>query len=207
MICPVCSKEFVPKRNGRGGTITCSILCGHLHNTKFHIRSCPCGKQFKPRHELQKYCSHSCARSYGSPTRLGTGKPSESRECLGCGKIILGGPNIYCDNICQSIRSKKIKFGRIESSGSGRGFSARFVKSYLRETSGTVCSICKNTTWNGEEIPLVMDHVDGNPENWNLSNLRLVCGNCDMQLPTYKGKNRGSGRHCRRQRYKDGKSY
>lgn len=27
-----------------------------------------------------------------------------------------------------------------------------------------------------------------------LDNLRLVCGNCDMQLPTYKSKNKNSDR-------------
>jgi len=40
-----------------------------------------------------------------------------------------------------------------------------------------------------------------------LKNLRLVCGNCDMLLPTYKSKNKGNGRHNRRKRYAEGKSY
>jgi len=56
-------------------------------------------------------------------------------------------------------------------------------------------------------MPLVLDHVDGNSENNKLENFRLVCGNCDMQLPTYKNKNKGNGRHYRMKRYKEGKSY
>ena len=56
-------------------------------------------------------------------------------------------------------------------------------------------------------MPVVMDHIDGNSDNWLDSNLRLVCGNCDMQLPTYKNKNKGKGRHSRRLRYQQGKSY
>lgn len=52
-----------------------------------------------------------------------------------------------------------------------------------------------------------MDHIDGNSDNWSLDNLWLVCGNCDMLLPTYKGKNIGNGRYKRRERYKQGKSY
>jgi hypothetical protein len=52
-----------------------------------------------------------------------------------------------------------------------------------------------------------MDHIDGNSENNHLSNLRLVCGNCDMLLPTYKSKNKGNGRAYRRERYANGKSY
>jgi len=56
-------------------------------------------------------------------------------------------------------------------------------------------------------IPLVLDHIDGNSENWAIENLRLVCGNCDMLLPTYKSKNRGRGRAYRRDRYASGKSF
>lgn len=59
----------------------------------------------------------------------------------------------------------------------------------------------------GEKVPLVLDHIDGNSENNNEENLRYVCGNCDMQLPTYKAKNIGNGRYYRRERYKEGKSF
>jgi hypothetical protein len=50
----------------------------------------------------------------------------------------------------------------------------------------------------GQPIPLVVDHIDGNPTNHAITNFRLVCGNCDMQLPTYKAKNKGNGRKYRR---------
>jgi len=45
-----------------------------------------------------------------------------------------------------------------------------------------------------QPVPLVLDHIDGHFENNNEENLRLVCGNCDMQLSTYKSKNIGNGR-------------
>lgn len=63
---------------------------------------------------------------------------------------------------------------------------------------------------NGEQkVPIIkiVDYIDGNSGNWYFNNLRLVCGNCDMQLPTYKSKNKGNGRHYRIQRRKDGLSF
>jgi len=44
------------------------------------------------------------------------------------------------------------------------------------------------------KIPLVSDHIDGDPKNNNLDNFRIICNNCDSILPTFKGKNRGKGR-------------
>lgn len=35
-----------------------------------------------------------------------------------------------------------------------------------------------------------MDHIDGNPKNTRLSNVRLLCPNCHSQTDTYTGKKR-----------------
>ena len=54
---------------------------------------------------------------------------------------------------------------------------------------------------------VALEHIDGDSTNNRLETLRLVCPNCDSQLPTFKARNRGKGRAWRRQRYADGKSY
>lgn len=80
-------------------------------------------------------------------------------------------------------------------------------KRILKELQGKSCQICGTSEWMGKELMLIMDHIDGDSENWSLNNLRLICSNCDSQTDTYKSKNRGNGRFTRRQRLQEGKSY
>ena len=70
----------------------------------------------------------------------------------------------------------------------------RRVKRYLIHKHGHECMICGLTEWRGVQIPLVSDHIDGNSENNELSNFRIICNNCDSILPTFKAKNTGKGR-------------
>lgn len=51
------------------------------------------------------------------------------------------------------------------------------------------CSKCNLKEWMGKQIPVQLDHIDGNPENNNLDNLRILCPNCHAQTDTYCGKN------------------
>jgi hypothetical protein len=91
--------------------------------------------------------------------------------------------------------------GKIEekiSSGEYRKYCEthirRMVKIYLTKNFGHTCQICGISEWQGMPAPLVCDHVDGNSCNNDLANFRLVCANCDAQLPTFKSKNKGRGR-------------
>jgi hypothetical protein len=86
-----------------------------------------------------------------------------------------------------------------------KAINYRQVKAYLLERYGNICSICKLEKWLNKPIPLVLDHKDGNYMNNALNNCRLVCHNCDAQLPTYKNKNKGNGRLSRRKSYKENK--
>jgi len=52
------------------------------------------------------------------------------------------------------------------------------------------CAICKTGPhWNGNPMPLILDHINGINNDNRLENLRFVCSNCDSQLPTYKSRN------------------
>lgn len=51
------------------------------------------------------------------------------------------------------------------------------------------CEICGISDWNGKEISIQLDHIDGNSHNHLLDNLRMICPNCHSQTETYCGKN------------------
>jgi hypothetical protein len=52
-----------------------------------------------------------------------------------------------------------------------------------------ICGICSIANWNGKVLSLHLDHIDGNPKNNLITNLRLLCPNCHSQTETYCGKN------------------
>jgi len=77
----------------------------------------------------------------------------------------------------------------------------RHAKRLLIHKEGHGCNICGTSVWMGQPVPLVCDHISGDSGDNRLENFRLVCPNCDAQLPTYKSKNKGRGRKYDREYY------
>ena len=148
-----------------------------------------------------KFCGKSCAAKYNNKIY----KVKEKPKCLHCQSELQRGRK-YCSNKCQGALVKK---GIRDKILAREWVDARHLKSYLIELSGPVCSECnwskKNPVTN--KVPIEIDHIDGNASNNVLENVRLLCPNCQALTPTYKALNIGNGRHYRRQRYKEGKSY
>lgn len=68
----------------------------------------------------------------------------------------------------------------------------RLIEAGLKEK---VCEICGLKEWRGREVPLELNHMNGDRFDHRLENLQILCPNCHAQTPSYRGKNLG--------RYKD----
>ena len=53
------------------------------------------------------------------------------------------------------------------------------------------CERCGRQEWQGEQIPLELDHVNGDRRDNQLVNLRLLCPNCHALTPTFRSRNWG----------------
>jgi hypothetical protein len=179
MLCTNCNQETNNKK-------FCSLSCSASTNNRLYPK-----KQKRPRKISQPKKS---ARKYNPTKRIL--KPFNN--CLHCDKLTKRVS--YCSNMCCSnnIFIKRVeevdKLGYIYDS-TKFNTSASFAKRYLKHKHGNYCSICKiNSTWKNKPLILVLDHINGHSNDWSISNLRLVCPNCDSQLPTFKSKNKGNGR-------------
>lgn len=188
-------------------------FCNHSCSAKFsnaNRRVSPITKD-KIRSSLQKYATsigkHICIKNTYTKTCTSCGviydttsiKSKRCRQCIDIAKlkthkcVICDVPcsNKTCSIKCTSLY-KKQKTNSLILTGIATG--TKSLKRYLIDSRGHVCEICKSSEWMGNPIPLIMDHINGRAADNSLDNLRLVCPNCDHQLPTFGSKNKHSDR-------------
>ena len=118
--------------------------------------------------------------------------------------------NHYCSE-CQPIKHRKRleeeyeiyiqKWKRGEVSGlRGKYQISKHIVRYLFKKYENKCCECGWSEINKYtgNIPLEVEHVDGDYTNCYEENLKLLCPNCHSLTPTYKGANRGNGRKNRK---------
>ena len=64
----------------------------------------------------------------------------------------------------------------------------RLLKEKLLQNKCDVCGM--GPTWQNKPITLRLDHINGIRNDHRITNLRLVCPNCDSQLSTFCGRNK-----------------
>ena len=101
----------------------------------------------------------------------------------------------YCSNKCQfEYQWIHRTVLRIET-GNLSDTSRKVLKRYLIWKHGNKCSLCGvHNSWQGKELVLQIDHIDGDSDNNVPNNLRLLCPNCHSQTETYGSKGIGNKR-------------
>ena len=74
------------------------------------------------------------------------------------------------------------------------------IKTYLLKKYNNKCGRCGWGEMNvyTQNIPLEVEHIDGNYMNNKEENLILLCPSCHSLTQTYKGANRNHGRQGRK---------
>jgi len=148
-----------------------------------------------------KFCGHTCSASFNNRLR------AKTFQCQNCGNINpeRKSPGKYCDRNCQIEAEYKEKDKLVEA---GNASNSGQMKKYLLRKHGNVC-MSPTCAWDFTKVQInvELEHQDGNSDNNTLGNCILLCPNCHSLTPTYKAKNKGNGRHYRRVRRAEGKSF
>jgi len=131
------------------------------------------------------------------------------QSCLYCSKKLPAYASKYCSNQCQSNHRYKeyINRWKLGQETGSRGVNTKNLSGHiLRYIFSKYDSKCTECGWNTVNIhtgniPLEVDHIDGDSENNTEDNLILLCPNCHSLTNTYKNQNKGHGRLWRRERY------
>ena len=162
-----------------------------------------CGKIMLEKYGSGRFCSRACANSRDksgvAKTSIRVTKSPKVYICENCGKEFFKqkGSGKFCCSECAAayrIAAHYNEYLKDNSIAWGQRNMQQYKKHFLEEQNHC-CAICgMKDEWNGKQLVFILDHIDGNADNNNRDNLRLVCPNCDSQLDTFKSKNKKSAR-------------
>lgn len=136
-----------------------------------------------------RFCSETCARGFSTKAKRNEINKKVSEKLLGQKRM----PHIFSNEKWKKIKEKrdatyreKLLNAEYDTLG-----SESLKKRIILEQHGA-CNNCKLSEWLGNEIPLELEHIDGNHHNNERSNLEALCPNCHSLTPTWRGRNKSN---------------
>ena len=159
-----------------------------------------CQKPLTYEQKIRKlvFCSQSCNASFNNKRR----PKLKKNNCLNCNEECNHNRSKYCSIKCQ----KEFEYNDYinnwldgRETGNVKSGCSTTIKKYLKETRGEKCELCGWNKVNKKtgNVPIEIDHIDGNYTNNRPENLRIVCPNCHSLQETHKALNKGKGRKYR----------
>lgn len=191
--CLQCGKEL-NKNQKKFCSRSCAATYNNLHRDKLIYEKIK--NTLKNKTALQKKDKNS---KKIKNTLITNKRKKKIRYCLYCNKELTTKQNIFCCIDCASLYQSKLKYQHFLDNPDNYCYSTYNPRKYIREhilqEQNYKCDICGcEQIHNNKPLVFILDHIDGNAANNYRNNLRMICPNCDSQLPTYKSKNKSSAR-------------
>ena len=158
-----------------------------------------CGTSFEPTKGLVNYCSLECRNSRiwndedklkKSESAKKSDKVKEANKLKSFTKLNLSADDWQkiIDKRTKTINEKILKLPYNELS------FERLRKRIILEQK-CKCNKCGLNKWLDNEIPLELEHKDGNHYNNERENLEMLCPNCHSLTDTWRGRNKTNKRY------------
>jgi len=151
-----------------------------------------CSKEFEPVKGLKNYCSIECrnSRTWSEADKTKKSKAAKQsdkvKEANRKNASDPGRIKKYKQRVKENREKKIIKI--METPFGELTWADQRIKIYHEQNCK--CNNCGNDKWQGEDIPLELEHKDGDHFNNDRDNLELLCPNCHALTDTWRGRNK-----------------
>jgi len=155
-----------------------------------------CNQEIEVKYGSGRFCSKVCAKSFSTSQNRSDISERVSQKLKGrpLTHAVKGWSNVDPEvkklAIAKGIETnRRIRLEKYERSSWEELPLPEKRRRILSDQNGC-CLFCNINEWQGKNIVLALDHIDGNNKNNAKENLRFLCPNCHSQTPTWGFKKR-----------------